>query len=72
MVLIPKGGGDYRGIILVEVVWKVLKVIINRRFTASINFHNELHGFWAGCGKGTTSLKVKRLQQLTDTRKEVL
>ena len=33
VVLILKGGGCYRGIGLVEVVWKVVTVIINRRLT---------------------------------------
>ena len=36
VVLIPKGKKDYRGIGLVEVMWKVVAVILNRRFTASI------------------------------------
>ena len=31
VVLIPKGKGDYRGIGLVEVMWKVVAVILNRR-----------------------------------------
>ena len=39
VVLIPKGKGDYRGISLVEVMWKVVAVILNRRFTSSITFH---------------------------------
>ena len=45
VVLIPKGKGDYRGIGLVEVMWKVVAVILNRRLTSSITFHNVLHGF---------------------------
>ena len=56
VVLIPKGKGDYRGIGLVEVMWKVVAVILNRRFTSSINFHDVLHGFWAGRITGTSSL----------------
>ena len=36
VVLIPKGGRDYRGIGLIEVVWKAVAVIPNRHFTASI------------------------------------
>ena len=36
VVLIPKGGRDYRGIGLIEVVWKAVAVILNRHFTASI------------------------------------
>ena len=38
VVLIPKGKGDYRGIGLVEVMWKVVAVILNRRLTSSITF----------------------------------
>ena len=72
MVLIPKGGGDYRGIGLVEVVWKAVAVIFNRRFTASITYHDSLHGFWAGCGTGTTTLEVKLLQQVTAMKEEFL
>ena len=33
VVLIPKGKGDYRGIGLVEVMWKIMAVILNRRLT---------------------------------------
>ena len=53
VVLIPKGKGDYRGIGLVEVMWKVVAVILNRRLTSSITFHDVLHGFRAGRGTGT-------------------
>ena len=37
VVLIPKGGGDYGGIVLVEVIWEAVAVILNHRFTAAIN-----------------------------------
>ena len=36
VVLILKGGGEYRGIGLVEVIWKAVAVIINPHFTAAI------------------------------------
>ena len=36
IVLIPKGKKDYRGIGLVDVMWKVVAAILNCRFTASI------------------------------------
>ena len=36
VVLIPKGGGDYRDIGLVELIWKAVVVILNQRFTAAI------------------------------------
>ena len=39
VVLIPKGKGDYRGIGLVEVMWKVVAAILNLRLTASITYH---------------------------------
>ena len=61
VVLITKGGGDYDGIGLLEMVWKVVAVIINCWFTAYINIHNVLHGFWAGNGMGTASLEAKLL-----------
>ena len=34
VVLILKGGGNHRGIGLVEVVWKAVAVILNHCFTA--------------------------------------
>ena len=72
VVLIPKGKGYYLGIGLVEVMWKVVAVILNRRFTSSITFHDVLHAFRAGRGMGTTTLEAKLLQQLVAMREEVL
>ena len=62
VVMIPKGEGDYRGICLVEVVWKVVTVILNRRFTSYIASHNVLCGFMDGCSTGTASIEFKLLQ----------
>ena len=62
VVLIPKGKGDYRGIGLVEVMWKVVAVILNRHFTSSITYHDVLHGFRAGHGTGTATLEAKLIQ----------
>ena len=72
MVLIPKGKRDYCGIGLVEVIWKVVAMILNYRLTASITFHNFLHGFQAGHGTGTATLEAKMLQKLEALREEVL
>ena len=72
VVLIPKGRGDYRGIGLMEVVWKVVAVIINQRLTASITYHEFLHGFRAGSGTGTTTLEAKLRHQLAAMMEEVL
>ena len=72
VVLISKEGKDYCDIGLVEVMWKVVAAILNCRLTAFIIFHDFLHGFWAGCGTGTATLKAKLLQQLAALREEVL
>ena len=67
-----QGGGGHCGIGLVEVMWKVVTVIINRCLTNSIAFQDILLGFRSGCGTGTASLKVKLIQQLSEKREEVL
>ena len=61
VVLITKGETDYRGIGLMEVMWKVVVAIFKFRLTASINFHDFLHGFRAGLGTGTANLEAKLL-----------
>ena len=57
---------------LVDVVWTVVAVILNRRITASIIFHDVLHGFWACCRTGTATLEAKLIHQLAAMREEVL
>ena len=44
VVLIPKGGGDYRGIGLLEPFWKTIEVLIDS-WLQVIQFHDCLHGF---------------------------
>ena len=44
-----------------EVMWKVVAEILNRRFIGSITYHDVLHGFRAGRGTGTTTLEAKLL-----------
>ena len=68
VVIIPKGGGDYHVISLVEVMWKAVTVIINFCLTNYITFHGVLHGFWASRGTGTTSLEVKLVHELMSLR----
>ena len=70
--MIPKGKKDYRGISLGEVMCKVVAAILNRRLTASITYHDFLHGFRAGRSTGTATLEAKLLQQLAALREEVL
>ena len=72
MVLIIKWGGDYHGIGLVEVIWKVVVVILNRSFTAAIPYHGSLYRFWLGRGTATATLEVKLLQKIAALREPVL
>ena len=72
VVLVTEGKKDYCGIGLVEVMWKVVAAFLNRRLTASIAFHNFLHGFQAGRRIGTATLEAKLLHQLEALREEVL
>ena len=72
MVLIPKGGKDYRDIGLVEAMLKVVAAILNCWITASITFHDFFHGFRAGRGTGTATLEAQLLHQLAALREEVL
>ena len=72
MVLISKGKKDYRGIGLIEVMWKVAAVVLNCRLTASITYHNFLHGLQEGRGTGTATLEANLLHQLSALREEVL
>ena len=72
VVLIPKGKKEYRGIGLVEVTWKVVALILHRRLTTAITFHDALHGFREGRGTGTATLQAKLLRQLAAIREEVL
>ena len=72
VVMTPKGKGEFRGIGLVEVTWKVIAVILHRRLTTGLQLHDALHGFQEGRGTGTDTLKAKLLQQLAAMREEVL
>ena len=64
VVLLPKGNGDYRGIGLLEISWKVIESIINRRIASKVIFHNALHGFQDRRGTVTACIEAKLLQQL--------
>ena len=65
MVLILKIGGGYRGIGLVEVIWKVCISIINIRLQKNITPYDALHGLRHGKGTGKASMEEKLTQQLT-------
>ena len=62
-VLIPKGGGDYRGIGLLEPIWKVIERMIDK-WLEVIAQHESLHGCCNGQGTGTAVIEAKLWQQL--------
>ena len=73
VVLIPKGySRDFCGVGLIEVLWKAVTGLLNRRFTLAIQFHDVLYGFWLGRGTGTANLNTKMLQHITAIREAVL
>ena len=48
MALITKGKGEYRGIGLVGVLWKLCSVVVNGYLKISTLLHNALNGFREG------------------------
>jgi hypothetical protein len=63
VVLIPKGGGNYQGIGLLEPMWKVCKQVMDTRLNG-IPLHKSLHGCHNGRGTGTAVMEAKLAQQL--------
>ena len=58
VVMIRNGdSGDYRGIGLLEPLWKVLEIIMDRRLD-SIEFNDCLHGFLPKHGTGTATTET--------------
>jgi len=62
VILIPKGGGDYQGIGLLEPFWKSIEIFIDNRLKV-IDFHDNLHSFMKGRGCGTAMMEAKLAQQ---------
>jgi hypothetical protein len=63
VVLIPKGGGNYWGIGLLEPVWKIIERVMDKRLN-TIELHESLHGCRNGHGTGTAIIEAKLAQQL--------
>ena len=72
MVLIPKGGGEYIRIGLVEVIWKVFTSIVNSRLRSTIILQDALHGFRQGRGTGTAIMEAKIEHKLAGISHEPL
>ena len=72
MVFLLKVKGGYRGIELVEVVWKVCAMVLNFRLNWGMTLHDVLHGFRAGMGAGTVTLEEILARQLVGIAHEPL
>ena len=59
VVFLPKGRGEYQGIELVKVVWKICATVTNFCLRRSVTLHDAVHGFRAGRGTGTATLEEK-------------
>jgi hypothetical protein len=71
VVLLPKGGGNFWGIRLLDPCWKVVEKIMVRRMGA-IDFHPCLHGGMPKQGTGTAMIEAKLAQQLAWVEQEPL
>jgi hypothetical protein len=56
VVLLPKGGGDFRGIGILDPFWKVVEKVMLCRL-GSIEFHPSLHGGLPKRGMGRRQLR---------------
>ena len=65
MVLLPKGKGEYQGIGIVKVLWRVCSLVLNCCLKSSIVLHNALNGFREGWVMGTATLEDNIAQQLS-------
>jgi Reverse transcriptase (RNA-dependent DNA polymerase) len=60
LILIPKlGSTEYRGIGLLETIWKTISSIINSRIKHVVQFDEAVHGFRQQRGMGTAILTNK-------------
>ncbi len=62
VILLPKGGGDYHGIGLLNPIWKVIEKVVVYWFTA-LKLHDCLHGGLPRRGTGTAIMEAKLQQQ---------
>ena len=62
VVLILKGGNNYRRIDLLEMTWKVLERVLGRRLK-EVHLRDTLHGFQQkqGCGTGIMHASFDRV-----------
>ena len=68
-VFLLKGGYEYCGIGLVEVLWKVIDIIIDWYLVDSIKFHDVLHRFRAWRGTRMATLDSKLLHNIVGCKR---
>jgi hypothetical protein len=71
LVLLLKGGGNYRGIGLLDPIWKVVEKVMVSLFSA-LKLHDCLHGKLPRRGMGTAIMEAKLQQQLAWAEQEPL
>jgi hypothetical protein len=64
LIAIPKVSGGFRGIGILEAMWKVISSIIDWLFKEIIQCHPSLHGFRPVRGTNTASVEAKLRFQL--------
>ena len=71
--LIPKPGGKgFRGIALLESMYKLISMIIHKRMMSSVEFHESIHGFRTNRGTSTAIINIKLRMQLAKREKNPL
>jgi hypothetical protein len=71
IILLPKGGGNFQGIGLLDPFWKVVEKIMMCQM-GSIEFHPCLHGGLPKRGTGMATIEAKLAQQLAWMEQEPL
>ncbi|KAL7541335.1 hypothetical protein ACHAWF_006905 [Thalassiosira exigua] len=69
VVLLPKGGGDYRCIGLLEPIWKVIEGVMDTCLEV-IELHDFLQGYRTKRGTGTATVEAKLVAQLAYLEQE--
>ena len=64
MVYLPKVRGEYRGVGLLDMVWKVCSTVVNCRLKRSVTLHDALHWLRAGRVTGTSTLEATLVYQV--------
>ena len=71
IILLPKGGGNYHGIGLLDPIWKVIEKVMVARLSV-IKLHDCLHGGLPCRGTGMAIMEIKVQQQLAWVDQEPL